>query len=63
MKKLLIGLSIMCIFIMGTPLNATNDGCQTTTMTCPDGTQHYVYWCDAGDYWGWSEILCDVAVN
>ncbi len=48
---------------MGTPLNATNDGCQTTTMTCPDGTQHYVHWCDAGDWWGWSEILCDVAVN
>ena len=63
MKKLAMFLAFLGVFSFVTPNVADADvPCATTTLTCPDGTQHTVMICDVEqDARAWAEILCGLA--
>jgi len=65
MKKGFIFLAVLGLFIFASPkiVDAAAQPCHTAVMTCPDGTQHTVYYCGAGDWWAWADILCDVPIS
>jgi len=62
MKKLALFLAFAGLFSFMTQKvtnAAPDDPCATTTMTCPDGTEHTVMICDVEqDVTAWSQILC-----
>lgn len=63
MKKLVITLMLLTFFIASSGASAISENCKTSVLTCPDGRQHYVVWCNASDWWTWSELLCGVRIN
>ncbi len=62
MKKILLTLVPLVFLTLASPtlLKAEEDPCYTKVLTCPNGTQHTVFYCGTADWWAWADILCGI---
>jgi hypothetical protein len=63
MKKIIIACAFISGLAFATPKTVNATDCHAMVITCPDGTQHNIIYCDAKDYWTWQELLCGVSIS
>jgi hypothetical protein len=65
MKRIIAILALFAFLFVSPIIADAAENCRTSVLTCPppDGSQYIVVWCDAYDWWTWSELLCGVALN
>jgi hypothetical protein len=63
MKKLLSILAVLFVMAVSPTVATAQTPCHTGVLTCPDGSTHIVVYCDAQDWWTWSQIYCGIAIS
>ncbi|MCD6113554.1 MAG: hypothetical protein J7J86_09870 [Bacteroidales bacterium] len=65
MKKIILIFAILGMFTFISPKEISaepQNPCTTIIIECPDGTSHYIIFCDLNDLVMWNHLLCGASL-